>query len=97
MDGFDFDEWADLFRRDPAAFEARRQTMLALELAKAPPAIAAPARATLNLLEQRVAGQADAERMRLAISFMADSMADLHGSLHRLLAIAAPQARPPVR
>jgi len=97
MGGFDFDEWADLYRRDPAAFEARRQTMLALELAKAPPAIAAPARATLNRLEERVAGRADAERVRLAIAFLADAMADLHGSLHQLLATATSQTRPPAR
>ena len=30
MHKFDFDEWADLYQRDPAAFEARRKAVLAL-------------------------------------------------------------------
>jgi hypothetical protein len=32
MGDFDFDEWAEPYRRDPAQFEARRQAMMAIEL-----------------------------------------------------------------
>ena len=31
---FDFDEWATLYQRDPAAFEARRKALLAIEIAR---------------------------------------------------------------
>jgi len=74
MDKFDFDEWAELYRRDPAAFEARRQTVLALELAKADPGVAEPARATLRRLDAQLAGKDDAQRIQTSMLWMAASM-----------------------
>lgn len=33
---FDFDEWAELYQRDPEEFERRRQEVLEAEIQKAP-------------------------------------------------------------
>ena len=74
MQGFDFDDWATLYRHDPAAFEARRQAVLALELAKVDPKVAAPARAALGRLERQLAGKDDAQRIQTAMIWMAASM-----------------------
>jgi hypothetical protein len=86
----DFDEWADLYRRDPAGFEARRQAVLAIELARGGNA-AAPARALLRRLDAQLDGQSDAERLLIAFTSMAASlgrlghqMTELGGSLHKL-------------
>ena len=84
MDKFDFDEWADLYQRDPAAFEARRQTVLALELAKASPSVAEPARATLRRLESQLAGKDDAARIQTSMLWMAASMRQLAGGMQDL-------------
>ncbi|HOA94819.1 MAG TPA: DUF3135 domain-containing protein [Quisquiliibacterium sp.] len=84
MDKFDFDEWADLYQRDPAAFEARRQTVLALELAKASPSVAEPARATLRRLESQLAGKDDAARIQTSMLWMAASMRLLSAKMQDL-------------
>lgn len=81
---FDFDEWAELYQRDPAAFEARRKAVLALELAKAGPALAANAKAVLGRLEEQVAGKDDAERIRTSMVWMAASMRQLAGKMQEL-------------
>jgi len=74
MGKFDFDDWAELYRRDPAAFEARRQAVLALELAKVSPSVAEPARAMLRRLEARLEGKSDEERIQTSMLWMAASM-----------------------
>ncbi len=84
MEKFDFDDWAELYRRDPAAFEARRQAVLALELAKASPAVAGPARATLRRLETQLAGKDDAARIQTSMLWMAASMRLLSAKMQDL-------------
>ena len=80
---FDFDDWAELYKRDPAAFEARRQAVLALEIAKAGPA-AAPARHSLRRLDHHLQGKSDAERMHQSMVWMVASMRQLSEKLTRL-------------
>jgi hypothetical protein len=74
MDKFDFDDWALLYRHDPAAFEARRQAVLALELAKVDPKVAEPARNALRRLEGQLACKDDAARIQTSMIWMAASM-----------------------
>ncbi|MGD9944194.1 MAG: DUF3135 domain-containing protein [Burkholderiaceae bacterium] len=85
---FDFDEWSTLYQRDPAAFEARRQAVLALELAKAG-AKAEPARALLRRLEQQLEGKNDQERIATSMDWMLSSMRQLNGKLRELGATLA--------
>src|SRR5690606_16875567 len=80
---FDFDDWADLYKRDPAAFEARRQAVLALEIAKAGP-VAAPARHSLRKLDKFLEGKSDEERVRQSMVWMVASMRQLSEKLTRL-------------
>ncbi|MFA7503198.1 MAG: DUF3135 domain-containing protein [Burkholderiaceae bacterium] len=80
---FDFDDWAELYKRDPAAFEARRQAVLALEIAKAG-AVAAPARQSLRRLDHHLEGKTDEERMRHSMVWMVASMRQLSEKLTRL-------------
>ena len=84
MQKFDFDEWADLYQRDPAAFEARRKAVLALELAKAGPALSAQAKIALRKLEEQVEGKNDAERIQTSMVWMAASMRQLAGRMQDL-------------
>ena len=80
---FDFDEWSELYQQDPRAFEARRQAILALELAKAG-AKAEPARAMLNRLERQLEGKSDQERINTSMHWMLSSMRQLHSKLDEL-------------
>lgn len=83
MSEFDFDEWAELYKRDPAEFEARRKAVLAIELAKGG-AEAAPAREMLRRLDQRVEGLDDTERARTAFVWMAASLGQLSSRMGEL-------------
>lgn len=83
MDHFDFDEWAELYRRDPEGFEARRHAMLAIELAKAGPQAAA-ARDALRRLEAELQGKGDFERIETSLAWMATSMKALAGQMDQL-------------
>jgi hypothetical protein len=76
MKDFDFDEWADLYRRDPQAFEARREAMLAIELARGG-ASAGHARAALAKLDQQLVGCSDQERAEKSFVWMAASIRQL--------------------
>jgi Protein of unknown function (DUF3135) len=80
---FDFDQWADLYQRDPRAFEAKRQLALAGELAKAGEA-AAPVRQLLIDLENRSEGLSNRLRAQLAFDAMAVSLQELQAKLVRL-------------
>ena len=80
---FDFDDWAELYKRDPVAFEARRQAVLALEIAKAGP-VAAPARHSLRRLDHHLEGKSDEERVRQSMLWMVASMRQLSETLTRL-------------
>ncbi len=84
MNEIDFDDWATLYRHDPLAFEARRQALLALELAKVEPSVAAPARIALNRLEDQLAGKDDAQRIQISMIWMAASMRLLSARLQDL-------------
>jgi hypothetical protein len=97
---FDFDEWSTLYQRDPAAFEARRRALLAIELARGGDR-AAPARAMLERLEAQLEGKSDAERMRISMLAMvasAKAMSDRLQDLSREVAArTAPPAAPDAR
>ncbi|HPU51219.1 MAG TPA: DUF3135 domain-containing protein [Burkholderiaceae bacterium] len=97
MQKFDFDEWADLYQRDPAAFEARRKAVLALEIAKAGPALSAQAKVALGKLEEQVAGKSDAERIQTSMVWMAASMRQLAGRMQDLSQATAQLERPLAR
>lgn len=92
---FDFDEWAALYQRNPAAFEARRQAVLALELARATPAGAARAKAALRQLESQMADCGDAQRIQTALTWMAASMGELSDSLQALVGAITAEGRQP--
>lgn len=77
MKDFDFDEWAALYRRDPRAFEARRQTMLAIEIARGGDH-AASASAALRRMEEHLAGQDEQERARRSFIWMIASIQQLN-------------------
>lgn len=80
---FEFDDWAELYKRDPAAFEARRHAVLALEIAKAGP-VAASARHSLRRLDHHLEGKSDEERLRQSMVWMVSSMRQLSEKLARL-------------
>ena len=80
---FDFNEWADLFRADPQAFEARRQAVIALELARNHEH-AGPARHMLAQLEQRLSTCSEAERLPTSLRFMAQSLGQLQNQMDQL-------------
>ena len=90
---FDFDEWAELYRTDPAAFEARRKALLSIEIAKGGP-IAAPAAAVLAALEDKSADASPMERMTYAAKAMLDSSRMLQAQLQRLAREVEVVARP---
>jgi hypothetical protein len=69
---FDFDEWAELHRRDPEAFEARRRALLAIEIARGG-SHAAEAKAMVERLEAQLDGKSPDERARLALLAMVAS------------------------
>ena len=81
---FDFDEWAELYRRDPAAFEARRKAVLGLELARAPAEQRERGRAALERYERAAEGLDGEARARLAGAHMALSVQELCGTMGTL-------------
>ena len=83
MNGFDFDEWAELYRRDPNEFERRRQAVMVIELAKGG-AHAAPARQMLERLDHRLASLDDAQRASTAFVWMAASLSALGSRMAQL-------------
>lgn len=83
MQDFDFDEWADLYRRDPQAFEARRQAVIALELASHRD-LAGPARETLRRLDAQLQGCSDEERLPASFRFLTDSLGQLCAQMEAL-------------
>lgn len=92
VDRIEIDEWTVLHRHDPVAFDARRQALLALELARADATAAATARAALHRLESRLAGAGDAERVQASMIWMAASLKLLGSRLERMAdAIGRPQ------
>lgn len=84
FDEFNFDEWADLYRTDPEAFEARRQAMFAMQLARAPIHQAESARALLREFDRRAEGQSDRQRLETATMMAVESMNELTTRLQTL-------------
>jgi hypothetical protein len=80
---FTFDEWSKLYQVNPAAFESRRQAVLAIELAKYGPR-AARARVSLANLEETLRGKSPDERARIATLWMADAAKRLNTQLEEL-------------
>lgn len=83
---FDFDEWSELYRRDPAQFEARRQALLAVELARGTPAQAAAARSALARFEKAHGDDPPHERMLGASRLMLEGLDALNRQMDRLRA-----------
>ncbi len=84
FDDFNFDDWADLYREDPVAFEARRQAVLAMTLAKAPLEQAEPVRNLLREYDRRVEGLSDRQRIETATMMAVESMNELAERLQTL-------------
>jgi hypothetical protein len=80
---FDFDEWAALYRSDPAAFEARRRALLSIEIARSGEH-AGLGKAVLERLEASLEGADDAQRLRLSMQAMADAARQLTEGLESL-------------
>jgi len=83
-DDFDFDEWAELYRCDPAAFEARREVLLGIELARGDERQRERGRDALARYERAAVGLDTWGRLQLAASCMSESAEALKGSLARL-------------
>lgn len=80
---FSFDEWASLYENDKRAFEARRQMVLAMEIAKATN-ITPETRANVNSLINSLEGKSDQERFELSMRWMVNSAEQLQLQLQSL-------------
>lgn len=80
---FAFDDWQRLYETDPNAFEARRQAVLGIELAKIGPK-GARARVCLSNLETQLQGKSGEERARISMLWMAESALQLQEKLNKL-------------
>ena len=80
---FDFDEWAELHRRDPEAFEARRRALLAIEIARGG-SHAAEAKAMVERLDAQLEGKSPDERARLSLLAMVASARQMTDKLGEL-------------
>ena len=89
---FDFDEWAALYQRDPAAFEARRKALLTIEVARSG-RHSHQARELVELLEQHLEGKSDAERIQISMLAMLSSAKQLTQELESLSRAIDPQNR----
>jgi hypothetical protein len=82
-DTFHFDDWAALYQTDKRAFEARKQMIIALELAKATH-ISTETRQNLSTLTSSLEGKSDQERLELSLKWMINSAEQLHLHLQAL-------------
>ena len=89
---FSFDEWASLYENDKRSFEARRQMVLAMELAKATH-ISAETRANLNHLTNSLEGKSDQERLELSMRWMVNSAEQLQVQLQSLAMLLTTERR----
>ena len=81
---FDFDEWQELYKRDPKAFEAKRQQVLEAELAKIPSKYRVKVQQALAETEVRCEGKNDRQRVEIASKAAVDSMKELAKGLQAL-------------
>lgn len=89
---FDFDEWAALYRRDPAEFEARRKALLTIEVARSG-RHSAQARELVERLEKHLEGKSDAERIQISMLAMLSSAKQLAQEMESLSRLVDPQHR----
>ncbi len=82
-DTFHFDDWAKLYQTDKRAFEARKQMIIALELAKATH-ISTETRQNLSTLISSLEGKSDQERLELSLKWMINSAEQLQLHLQAL-------------
>jgi hypothetical protein len=78
---FDFDDWAGLYIENPEEFEARRKAVLYLAMARGTPDQSAAGRVLLESYEKQVKGQDVQTRLKIASSFMMDSLQQLQSEL----------------
>jgi hypothetical protein len=82
-DHFHFDDWAALYKTDKQAFEARRQMLIAVELAKASH-ISVETKQNLSRLTSSLDGKSDQERLELSLKWMITSAEQLQVQLQAL-------------
>ena len=75
-DTLSFNQWRALYQRDPLSFEARRQTELALAIARYAP-LNPKLRLALMALETESAEQSGMRRAELAMTALATSLRQL--------------------
>jgi len=81
---FDFDEWQELYKRDPQAFEVKRRQVLEAELAKIPSKHRVKVQQALAETEVRCEGKNDRQRVEIASKAAVDSMKELAKGLQAL-------------
>ncbi|NND93139.1 MAG: DUF3135 domain-containing protein [Granulosicoccus sp.] len=81
---FDFDDWAGLYIENPQEFEARRQTVLMLEIARGSAVRSSTAHDLLSTFETVAKGCSDQERMLVAAAMMMESVQQLSAELQVL-------------
>jgi hypothetical protein len=84
MHGFDVEDWVVQHRANPAAFDAARQTVIALELARARPEHTGPARRLLERLRADAEGVGQAQRLRRSALYMTAALAQMARALEEL-------------
>lgn len=84
MQGHDAEHWVALHRDDPVAFDAARQTVIALELAKAHPELTGPARHLLARLRADADGVGADQRLRRSALYMIAALAQMARALEEL-------------
>ena len=81
---FDFDQWHDLYRKDPVAFEARRSRTLEAALANTPSRTRPRLRQMLVDVELRAEGKDENQRLDIAMKATIESMNELAKGLQAL-------------
>jgi choline dehydrogenase-like flavoprotein len=84
---FDFDEWVALHAADPAAFEARRDALRAIEIARGGP-LAGSVRAALDGLEAALTDRDAPARAAAARQAAAESAREMSAALEALSRVA---------
>jgi hypothetical protein len=84
MQGYDVEHWVTLHRDDPNAFDAARQTVIALELARVRPEFTGPARRLLERLRADAEGVGHEQRLRRSALYMIAALAQMARALEEL-------------
>jgi mRNA-degrading endonuclease YafQ of YafQ-DinJ toxin-antitoxin module len=91
---FNFDEWAQLYKTDPAEFERRRKQVITDAIAQAP----AEQQLSLHQLQSKVdairTASTPADALLKIHEMMSDSVQELNTQLQLLVDIATPPPRP---